>query len=239
MDKKLVTIGGGLIKGYNFETKDDKQLFYQTESIDKEIVKLSNKKNPKLLFIGTASKENILYYKAIKNIYENFGCIVDKLEIIGKEAKNCEEFKEKVLTADIIYIGGGNTKFMLSEWNRINLIKILKEAYENGIVMSGFSAGSYCWYKYNYELIEGMGVIPAINCVHYNEKSKEKRKQFYETIKNKNLPGIALDNGTAIEFINNEFKLIKSIKNAKAYKIEYKDNKFLEKEIKENIIYKI
>lgn len=56
MDKKLVTIGGGLIKGYNFETKDDKQLFYQTESIDKEIVKLSNKKNPKLLFIGTASK---------------------------------------------------------------------------------------------------------------------------------------------------------------------------------------
>ena len=71
MDKKLVTIGGGLIKGYNFETKDDKQLFYQTESIDKEIVKLSNKKNPKLLFIGTASKENILYYKAIKNIYEN------------------------------------------------------------------------------------------------------------------------------------------------------------------------
>ena len=127
---------------------------------------------PKLLFIGTASKENNLYYKAIKNIYENFGCIVDKLEIIGKEAKNCEEFKEKVLTADIIYIGGGNTKFMLSEWNRINLIKILKEAYENGIVMSGFSAGSYCWYKYNYELIEGMGVIPAINCVHYNEKSK-------------------------------------------------------------------
>lgn len=126
---------------------------------------------------------------------------------------------------------------MLSEWNRINLIKILKEAYENGIVMSGFSAGSYCWYKYNYELIEGMGIIPAINCVHYNEKSEEKRKQFFETIKNKNLPGIALENGTALEIINNKFKLIKSIDTAKAYKIEFTDNNFLENEIKENTIY--
>ncbi len=237
MDKKLITIGGGLIKGYNFDTKDSNQEIYQTGNIDKEIVKLSNKSNPKLLFIGTASKENHFYYEAIKNIYENLGCIVDKLEIIGKE--NFEEMKEKVLTTDIVYIGGGNTRFMLSEWKRTNLDYVLKEAYENGIIMSGFSAGSYCWYRYNYELIEGMGIIPAINCVHYNEKNEEKRKQFYEAIKNKKLPGIALDNGTALEIINNKFKVIKSIDTAKAYKIEFKDNKFLEKEIKENIMYEI
>lgn len=237
MDKKLVTIGGGLIRGYSFDTKDDRQELYQTENIDKEIVKLSNKKNPKLLFIGTASRENIFYYKAIKNIYENLGCVVDKLEIIGKE--NSKEIKEKVFATDIVYIGGGNTRFMISEWKRTNLDNILKEAYESGIVMSGFSAGSYCWYKYNYELIEGMGIIPAINCVHYDEKSEEKRREFFETIKNKNLPGIALENGTALEIINNKFKLIKSIDNAKAYKIEFNDNNFIEKEIKENIIYEI
>lgn len=233
MIKKLVTIGGGLIKGYNFDTKDDKQELYQTLEIDKEIVKLSNKEKPNLLFIGTASKENHFYFNAIKNIYENLGCKVDKLEIIGKESID----KEKVLNSDIVYIGGGNTKFMLSEWERVGLKSILLEAYNKGIVMSGFSAGSYCWYNCNYELIKGMNIIPAINSVHYNEKSQEKIDEFYNVIKNKNLPGIALDNGTALKYINEKYTVIKSLPNAKAYKIEFKENKFIVEEIKENTYY--
>lgn len=233
MDKKLVTIGGGLIRGYNFDTKDDKQDLYQTAEIDREIVKLSNKENPNFLFIGTASKENPFYFNAIKNIYENLGCNVDKLEIIGKESID----KEKVLNSDIIYIGGGNTKFMLYEWKRVGIKPILLEAYNKGIVMSGFSAGSYCWYNCNYELIDGMNVIPAINSVHYNEKSEEKKDKFYNIIKSKNLPGIALDNGTALKFINEKYTVIKELKEAKAYKIEFKENKFIVEEIKENILY--
>ena len=44
--KKLVLIGGGEIgKG---------QTSYETENIDKEIVKMSEKENPNLLFIGLA-----------------------------------------------------------------------------------------------------------------------------------------------------------------------------------------
>lgn len=219
MLKKLVTIGGGKIKGWNFDTKDSNQEIYETENIDKEIVKLSEKENPKLLFIDTASRENPIYFNAIKNIYENLGCMVECLEIINKN--NLDKIKEKVLSADIIYIGGGNTRFMLQEWERINLKEILLEAYNNGIVMSGFSAGAYCWFKYNYELIEGFNLINAVVCVHYDEKSEEKKKQFYEVIKNNNMMGIALDNGTALEVINNRFKVIKSIENANAYIIKY------------------
>ncbi len=218
MLKKLVTIGGGKIKGWNFDTKDSDQEIYETENIDKEIVKLSEKENPKLLFIGTASRENPIYFNAIKNIYENLGCIVECLKIINNN--EIDKIKEKVLSADIIYIGGGNTRFMLQEWERVNLKEILLEAYNKGIVMSGFSAGTYCWFKYNYELIEGFDLINAIACVHYNEKSEEKKNDFLKVIKNNNMIGIALDNGTALEIIDNKFKLIKSIENANAYIIK-------------------
>lgn len=219
MLKKLVTIGGGRIKGWNFDTKDSNQEIYETENIDKEIVKLSEKENPKLLFIGTASKENPIYFNAIKNIYEDLGCVAECLEIISNN--DLGKIREKVLSSDIIYIGGGNTRFMLQEWERVGLKEILLEAYNKGIVMSGFSAGTYCWFKYNYELIKGFDLINAIVCVHYDEKSEEKKKQFFEAIKNNNMIGIALDNGTALEIINNRFKVIKSIENANAYIIKY------------------
>lgn len=235
----IVGIGGGEIKGWSFKTKDNNQYLYQTEKIDKEIVKLSPKAKPKVLFIGTASKENPFYFKAIKDIYENLNCDVDKLELL-KEKIDIDKIKTKIFSSDIIYVGGGNTKFMFEEWSKINLDKILLEAYNKGIIMAGFSAGCYCWFDYNYELIEGLKLIHAVVSVHYEEKSEEKRKDFYDAIKNKNLPGIALENGTAIKYFeDNTFEVIKSIETAKAFLIKYIDNNFEIMELEENMKYKI
>lgn len=231
MPKNLVLIGGGEIKGWNFQTKDSNQELYQTEKIDKKIVELSNKENPKMLFIGTASHEKEGYYEAIKNIYTKCGCLVDSLKMTDIN------IKEKILNSDIIYIGGGNTKFMLAEWEKVNLKEYLLEAYNKGTVVSGFSAGAYCWFKYNYEMIEGFGLIDAIICVHYEDKSEEKVNEFYNNIKLNNLPGIALDNGAAIKYSEKTFEIIKSIENAKAYKIIYIDGNFIKQELFENNIY--
>lgn len=237
MSKVIVGIGGGEIKGWSFETKDNNQLLYQTAKIDEEIVKLSNTQKPKLLFIGTASRENPIYFEAIRNIYENLNCEIEPLEILNKEWE-FEELKAKVLSYDIIYIGGGNTKFMFTEWENVRLGNILLEAYNKGIVMAGFSAGCYCYHKYNYELIEGLGIISAISSVHYEEKSEKKREEFYNAIKEKNLPGIALENGTAIKYLeNNTYTIIKSIESAKAYKIEYIDDTFKVQQLNENTTY--
>lgn len=242
--KRFVGIGGGEIPAWSFKTKDINQNLYQTKEIDEFIVSLAEKKNPKLLFIGTASRENQIYFNAIKNIYENLGCIVNALEILEDKEnikiniKN-DEIREIILSSDIIYIGGGNTKFMLNTWQEIGLDKLLVEAYNKGIVIAGFSAGCYSFFKYNYELIKGFDIINAIICVHYDEKSEEKRNQFFETIKENELPGVALDNGTAIYYYENKFKIIKSIKDAKAYKISYKNAEFVKEELEENIEYKL
>lgn len=217
--KKLVAIGGGEIAKWNFQTKDDQQDKYEIKEIDKEIVKLTNKQNPKLLFIGTASKENPYYFQAISRIYTNLNCIVSELKILNGELTQ-NEIKEKILNTDIIYIGGGNTRDMLEEWKKHKVQEFLKEAYEKGIVMVGYSAGSYCMFEYNYELIQGMNFISAINCVHYNEKSEKKKQEFKKNILAKKKVGIALENGTALEIVGNQYRVIKSIKEAKAYKVD-------------------
>ena len=220
---KLVCIGGGEVP----RIKNGIQLPYETKEIDEEIVRLSEKQNPKLLFIGTASKDSHDYYLVIKKIYEDLGCIVSNLELL-KENLDMNEVKNSILNTDIIYVGGGNTEFMLEKWRELGVDKFLVEAYNKGIVCSGLSAGSYCWFKLNYDLLEGLGIINAINCVHYEQKDKEAREKFYNVIKETRLDGIALENCVALEIVDDNMKIIKSNQERNAYKITYKNDEITE-----------
>jgi len=231
--KKIVAIGGGEIgrPGYPVETTQ----------IDKEIIKLTGKKTPKFLFIPTASSDSELYYKTVeKHFGKNLGCKTDVLYLI-KNNPNKKEIKNKILKSDIIYVGGGNTLKMMQIWKKTGTDKILIKAYQKGIVMSGLSAGSICWFKYgnsdsrkfsnpNADLIKvkGLGLINALHCPHYDVEAyrKDDLKKMMEKT-----PGvaIAMDNCCAIEIIDDKFRIINSKKLANAYKIYWEKNKYYEK----------
>ena len=218
---KLICIGGGEVP----RIKNGIQLPYETKEIDQEIVRIANQKNPKLLFIGTASYDSKEYFQAIQEIFENLGCSVSSLDLVDHEITQCE-IREKILNTDIIYIGGGKTRFMLETWKKFGVDQLLLEAYEKGIVCSGLSAGSYCWFQWNYDLIEGLGIIHGINCVHYEQKEQKAKDQIFQVIQEKGLPGYALENCTALEIIDGKEKIIKSNPNKNAYKIIYEDGQF-------------
>ena len=73
--KKIIAIGGGEIgrPGYPIETT----------KIDKEIIKLTGKKNPKLLFIPTASSDSTSYFDTVKKYFgKTLKCEIDVLYLI-------------------------------------------------------------------------------------------------------------------------------------------------------------
>ena len=219
--KKLVCIGGGEIP----RIKNGIQLPYETKGIDEEIVKLSEKDNPKFLFIGIASTNYLEYFSVIGKVYENLGCSVSLFDPI----KSYKEMREDILNTDIIYVGGGNTRYLLDVFREKHIDELLLEAYEKGIVCSGLSAGSYCWFKCNYDLIEGLGIVDAVHCVHYDQKDEEAKNKFFEEIKKQNKEGIALDNCVALELVDGERKIIKSNNDRHAYFYDYKDGELVEK----------
>ncbi len=221
--KKLVCIGGGEIPRY----KGGSILPYETKEIDEEIVKLTGKENPKFLFISIASSHPEEYFEGIKKVYSSLGCIVTHLDF----NQTCETLNKEILGTDIIYIGGGNTKYLINKLKETGLDKLLIKAYNNGIVCSGLSAGSYCWFKYNYDLIMGMNVIDAVNCVHYDQKDNIAKEKLYNVVKEKNIVGYAIDNCVALEFIDDEIKVIKSKPERNAYKIVYKNDAVVEEKI--------
>jgi dipeptidase E len=234
--KKIVAIGGGEIGRPGFPT--------ETTKIDKEIIRLTGKKNPKLLFIPTASSDSESYYEIVKNYFgKKLGCKTDVLYLI-KEKLSKKEIREKIVKSDIVYVGGGDTLKMMKVWRKNGVDKILREAYKKGIVLSGLSAGSICWFKWGNSdsrkfnnpkadliKVSGLGLINAFHCPHY-DLEKQRKASLKKMIKKISGIAIAIDNCCAIEVIDDKYRIISSKSSANAYKVYWKGNRYFEEVIK-------
>lgn len=242
---KIVAIGGGEIG----RPKDGGGFYpIETLQIDKETIKLTNKRHPKLLFLPTASKDSRGYFEVIKKYFgKKLGCQCDVLYLINCKLK-AREIRNKLLNSDIIYVGGGNTLNMLNVWKDTGADKILEKAYKKGIVLSGVSAGAICWFRYgnsdsrpkigkkNYGLIRVrcLNFLPLAISPHHTREINRK-KAFINIMKRTPGVGIALEDCSALEIINDKYRIISSNKIANAYKVySYKKGVTYEKLAKSN-----
>ncbi|MCG7380847.1 peptidase E [Paenibacillus sp. ACRSA] len=214
---KIVAIGGGEMR------------CHETLPIDRYIVEFSNVENPKLLFIPTASHDAQGYIDTVKAVFgEQLSCEVDTLCLVDQDISD-EAIKNKILSSNIIYVGGGDTVKMMEIWRTNKVDQYLKEAFAHNIVLSGLSAGSICWFLeghsnsstetnldgwWDREQVTGIGLIPANHCPHYNESGHE---TFDDNMLDKEVPGIALENNVAIVIDGDMYKIIKSNIESKAY----------------------
>jgi len=210
--KKIVAIGGG---GFTHESDG---------TLDQFFLDQCSKKKIKLGLLATASKDDVkkisLFYKRFENKNLDLSHFNLSHQISG--------FSSWLLSKDIIYVGGGNTSYMLDVWNKNSLDEVFKEAYENGIILAGVSAGAACWFDWILSDSVGPGLKPlkgisliSGSCTPHS--SEEKRiNQFELNIKNGELPpGLAIDDGVAVLFIDGKpSEVYSSRKNHKAYFID-------------------
>ncbi len=209
LKKKIITVGGG-----GFTHQLDKKL-------DKFILSQLRKDNSKIGFLATASKDD---KSKINSFYDRFSKTNFKLSHFNLTS-GVSGFSEWLLNKDLIYIGGGNTVFMLEIWKKNNLENIFKNAYEKGIILSGVSAGGVCWFEWilsdsfgtGFKPLKGINLIKG-SCTPHSSDIK-RINQFELDIKNNNLPeGIAIDDGVAVVFIDGKpTEVYSARKNHNAY----------------------
>ena len=240
--KKIIAIGGGEIgrPGYPVETT----------KIDKEIIALTGKTNPKLLFLPTASSDSESYYETVKKHFgKTLGCKTDVLYLINKNLSK-KEIEQKIFSSDIVYVGGGNTLKMMKVWRKYGVDEILKQAYERNIVLSGLSAGSICWFRWGNSdsrkftnskadliKVSGLNLINALHCPHYDFE-KDRKADLKKMMRKTAGVSIAIDNCCAIEIIDNKYRIISSKNSANAYKVYWKANKYYEEVIRKEKEFK-
>lgn len=137
--KRIIAIGGGEIREKT------------TLKIDEYIAELAKKhagdRRANALFIPTASHDFMPYYNSFHKIYTGMFDIKTDVVLTVYKEPDMEKIKEKFLKADVIYVGGGDTVFMMEHWKKTGLLTLIQDAYERGIPLAGLSAGAICWFS--------------------------------------------------------------------------------------------
>ncbi len=220
MSRKIVAIGGGKNGRLCSDGTYDP---YETGPMDQEIIRLTGKEQPHFLFIGHSVplEGQEFYFNTMRNIYEKmYGC--ECRDIKSSELNDLDEVQKKVDWADIIYEGGGNTLDMIKLWKETGFDKILRTAWENGKVMCGVSAGANCWFKecssdslqikYGPDqpliAMDCLGFIDGLFVPHCDAPGRY--ESVKELLKTRDTFSLSMSNCTALEIIDDEYRLITS-----------------------------
>jgi len=201
----IVAIGGGKLR------------LRETEKIDQYIINLTGSRNPRVLFIPTASLDDLSYVKSFTDVYGGNGCKVDTL-YLHRGTCTPQQIDEKIMASDAVYVSGGNTLFLYNCLCYYHADAALRSAWERGTVLSGLSAGCIIWHdrgltdSIHKKFVEmgGLGLVPRFCTPHYLREPK-RVKIFEEIIKTRGFEGIAIDDNCAVVYEGHEIKDVLSL----------------------------
>jgi dipeptidase E len=189
------------------------------------VLGLSGRERPRMCYVPTAGAERD---QGIATFYETFAARTEPavLRLFGVPRAGIRDF---LLGQEVIWVSGGNTANMLAVWRVHGVDAALREAWEAGVVLSGWSAGAICWFEggvtdsFGPELAlldDGLGFLAGSFCPHYD--SEEQRPATYRRLIGQGLPdGYATDDGVGLHFHGAELaEAVSSRPGGRAFRVE-------------------
>ena len=191
--------------------------------LDDYILAQAETEEPAICFLGTASGDSAEYIAKFYNAFNRRPCRPRHLPLFRQP----DDLAGFVRSCDIIYVGGGNTRNAMAIWKASGMETLLREAWENGTVLCGLSAGAICWFEQG--LTDSEGALTAMDCLgflrgsctpHYD--GEPGRRPAYERFvgAGKLSDGYAIDDSAALHFVDEaEPVAVSSVPNVKAYSV--------------------
>src|SRR3954451_4503652 len=92
--KQIIAMGGG---GFSMEPDN--------LSLDRYVLAQTGKARPRVCFVGTASGDSVDYIRRFYNSFRTLECEPSHLAVYSGPVG---DWREYVLSKDVIYVGGGN-----------------------------------------------------------------------------------------------------------------------------------
>lgn len=193
MQRNIIAISGG---GFSEE---------ENAYIDEYIIRqVHTSSSVRICFIPTASGDAKGYIEKFYNAFSNHQ--PSHLTVMDLQS---DDIQELVNSFDVLYVGGGNTYHMLSKWRDTGFDQVLKNAYEDGVILAGISAGAMCWFDTcysegidgTYEAFEGLGLLKGSLCPHYNDIDYKKVVDEWSSLQ-QNKPIYKLEDDGNLHFRN-------------------------------------
>jgi dipeptidase E len=196
VDERLIfAMGGG---GFTMEPNNP--------LLDDFVLSLAGAKEPRILFLPTASGDTTAQINAFRARFAHRTCAPEHVSLF-RLRETTRSLQEIVFEQDIVYVGGGSMRNLLAIWQAHGLDKLLLEAWEAGIVLAGLSAGAMCWFQAGVtrssgppETLAGLGLLEGSLTVHADGEP-ERLPVWLANVRSSALPGgWALDDGVGLLF---------------------------------------
>lgn len=132
-------------------------------------------RRPRIMYIGTAIGDAEHFASRMAEAARVAGFDLTPLHLFPMP--NLADIESEVLAQDVIWVMGGSVANLLAVWRVHGLDAVLRRAWRAGVVLSGVSAGSICWFQggatdsFGPELrplTDALGFLPYGNGVHYD-----------------------------------------------------------------------
>lgn len=229
--KRIIAIGGGELRERT------------TLKIDEYLATLAKEhageNRANALFIPTASHDFMPYYNTFHKVYTGIFNIKTDVALTVFKDVDREKLQAKFEKADLIYVGGGDTVFMIEHWKKTGMLELLKGAYERGVIIAGLSAGAICWFTdmytdseaalgegEKYAMFQGLGWLDGKISPHYGSRMLD----FDEIVCYNFDCAYGIEDNAAL--IIEDGEIVGSVSSGgKAWKIERKDGAIQKTEI--------
>lgn len=211
--RQIIAIGGGGFTRFGSQCVMEKYLLQQT-----------GKDKPNVCFLPQASNESSDYVVKFFSTFTMLGAVPSWFSLFGRVA---DGWQQHLLAQDLIYVGGGNTKSMLALWRAWGVDKVLAQAYHQGVVLAGVSAGAICWFEQGITdsvwplgVISGLGLLAGSCCPHFDSEP-EREPMYSQHVQTRQvLPGLALQDDTMAHFVNEQLRqIVKTDTKRKAFRL--------------------
>ncbi|MFJ9417124.1 Type 1 glutamine amidotransferase-like domain-containing protein [Streptomyces sp. NPDC101227] len=132
-------------------------------------------RRPRVMYVGTAIGDSEHFAARMGEAARVAGFDLTPLHLFPMP--NLEDVAGAVLDQDVVWVMGGSVANLLAVWRVHQLDAVFRRAWEAGVVLSGVSAGSICWFQggttdsFGPELrplTDALGFLPYGNGVHYD-----------------------------------------------------------------------
>jgi peptidase E len=191
------------------------------------VLSLAGRERPRVCFVATASGDEPAY---VTGFYRAFAARDCRPSDLGLFERRIADLRAHVLAQDVVYVGGGSTANLLAVWRVHGLDRVLREAWDAGVVLCGISAGMNCWFQSSVTdsfdvgalapLHDGLGLLPGSACPHYDGEA-QRRPTYRALVAGGELAdGWAADDGAALVFSGTELEeVVASRPGAAAYRV--------------------
>lgn len=132
-------------------------------------------RRPRIMYVGTAIGDDEHFAARMGEAARAAGFDLTPLALFPMP--NLEDIEGAVLDQDVVWVMGGSVANLLAVWRVHGLDDVMRRAWRAGVVLTGVSAGSICWFQggttdsYGPELrpvTNALGLLPYGNGVHYD-----------------------------------------------------------------------